>query len=84
MEHGVNLRRAVLAVSGNAGRARRPGRIEQAMNPTQLILILDAAALITCIWCFDAMAQGRKLLSADYQPEPTPSELYAAQSDWRR
>jgi hypothetical protein len=54
------------------------------MNPTQLLLILDAAALITCAWCFDAMAQGRKLLSADYQPEPTPSELYAAQSDWRR
>ena len=22
--------------------------------------------------------------SADYQPEPTPSELYATQSDWRR
>ena len=29
------------------------------MNPSQLILILDAASLITCIWCFDAMAQGR-------------------------
>jgi hypothetical protein len=54
------------------------------MNPSQLILILDAAALITCIRCFGAMAQGRKLLSADYQPGPTPSELYAAQSDWRR
>jgi hypothetical protein len=22
--------------------------------------------------------------SADYQPEPTPTELYATQSDWRR
>ena len=59
-------------------------RFEAQMNPTQLILILDAAALITCIRCFGAMAQGRKLLSADYQPGPTPSELYAAQSDWRR
>lgn len=54
------------------------------MNPTQLLLILDAAALITCIWTFDAMAQGRKLLSADYQPEPTMSEHCAEQSDWRR
>ena len=61
------------------------------MNPTQLLLILDAAALIlvgagivSCIWCFGAMAQGRKMLSADYRPGPTPSQLYAAQSDWRR
>jgi hypothetical protein len=54
------------------------------MNPAQLLLILDAAALITCIWCFDTMAQGRKMLSADYQPGPTRSEVYAAQSDWRR
>jgi hypothetical protein len=53
------------------------------MNPTQLLLILDAAALITCICCFEAMKRGRKLLSADYRPEPTPSEVYTAQTEWR-
>jgi len=54
------------------------------MNPTQLLLILDAASLITCVWCFDAMAQGRKMLTGEYEPEPAPSEVYAAQSAWRR
>jgi hypothetical protein len=30
------------------------------------------------------MEQGRKWLSDDYHPGPTPSELYAARSEWRR
>jgi len=54
------------------------------MNFVQVVLILDAAALIACIWCFDAMAHGRKMLTSEYRPEPTPSELYTAQSGWRR
>ena len=54
------------------------------MNSAQLLLILDAAALITCVWTFDAMAQGRKMLTGEYKPESAPSEVYAAQSAWRR
>ena len=54
------------------------------MNSAQLLLILDAAALITCIWTFDAMAQGRKMLTGECELEPAPSEVYVTQSAWRR
>lgn len=54
------------------------------MNYAQLLCLLDGIAFLTCFWCFDAMAPGRKMLLGEYDPEPAPSEVYAAQSDWRR
>ena len=54
------------------------------MNECQWIIVLDAVVLILHVWIFRGMKQGRKLLRDDYQPGPTTSEAYAADSDWRR
>jgi hypothetical protein len=54
------------------------------MNGAQFLLILDAAAVLNTYYCFRAMSKGRKRIAGEYEPEPAPSELYAAQTDWRR
>ena len=54
------------------------------MNGAQFLLILDAAAVFNTYYCFLAMSEGRKRLTGEYEPEPARSELYAAQTDWRR
>jgi hypothetical protein len=54
------------------------------MNGAQFLLFLDAAVVLNTYYCFRAMSEGRKRLTGEYEPDPARSELYAAQTDWRR
>jgi hypothetical protein len=54
------------------------------MNAAQYILILDAVAVLASYYAFRTMAEGRRMLTGAYTPQPTRSELYAAQNAWRQ
>jgi hypothetical protein len=54
------------------------------MRSVILILLADMTAMLTCQYCFAAMAHGRRVITGEWQPEQPYSEWYAEDSAWRR